>query len=51
MQGVIVYSGRRLCELAKLTGNADQVKTYTALLDKMTAAAWASQAWLTLAVV
>jgi alpha-L-rhamnosidase len=36
MQGAIVYAGRRLCELAELTGNTAQVKTYSALLDKMT---------------
>jgi alpha-L-rhamnosidase len=39
MQGVIIYAGRRLCELAELTGNAAQVRTYLPLLDKMTKAA------------
>jgi alpha-L-rhamnosidase len=39
MQGVIIYAGRRLCELADLTGNHAQIKTYSALLDKMTKAA------------
>jgi len=39
MQGVIIYAGRRLCELAQLTGNTAQVKAYSELLDKMTKAA------------
>jgi alpha-L-rhamnosidase len=39
MQGVIIYAGRRLCKLAELTGNTAQIKTYSALLDKMTKAA------------
>ena len=39
MQGVIIYAGRRLYELAALTGNAAQTKAYSDLLDKMTRAA------------
>ncbi len=39
IQGVMIYSGRKLNELAQLTGHADQMKTFVPLLDKMTAAA------------
>jgi alpha-L-rhamnosidase len=39
MQGVIVYSGRRLCELGKMTGNSEQVKPLSRRLEQMTAAA------------
>lgn len=39
MQGVIIYAGRRLCELAELTGNTAQINGYSELLDKMTKAA------------
>ncbi len=39
MQGVIIYSGRRLCELGQLTGNSEQVKSLSLRLDQMSAAA------------
>ena len=35
MQGVIIYVGRRLCELAAMTGNTSEVTAYPGKLDDM----------------
>lgn len=38
MQGVMIYAGRRLCELAALVGETATVQRISSLLDKMTTA-------------
>jgi hypothetical protein len=38
MQGVIIYAGRRLCELGVLTGQIKEVSRLSQLLDTMTVA-------------
>jgi alpha-L-rhamnosidase len=40
MQGLMIYAGRQLVELARMTGNAADVVEYPALLDKMSAAGY-----------
>ena len=42
IQGLLIYAGRQLVELARLTGNQAQVAAYPALLDKMSAAGYAA---------
>jgi hypothetical protein len=42
IQGLLLYCGRQLVELARLTGNLAQVSAYPALLDKMSAAGYAA---------
>ncbi len=42
IQGLLLYCGRQLVELARLTGNLAQVAAYPALLDKMSAAGYAA---------
>ena len=42
IQGLLIYCGRQLVALARLTGNLAQVAAYPALLDKMSAAGYAA---------
>ncbi len=42
IQGLLIYCGRQLVELARLTGNLAEVAAYPALLDKMSAAGYAA---------